>query len=63
MSERLTLSISDQVATITLDDGKVNVMSTEMLDDINKALDQVGTTARAVVLRSSRPGIFRLGLT
>jgi enoyl-CoA hydratase len=53
--------VRDGVATINLDDGKVNVMSTAMLGEIAAALDRVEGSAEIVVLRSSRPGIFSAG--
>jgi enoyl-CoA hydratase len=51
----------DDVATILLDDGKVNVMSSAMLGEIGAAFDRAGTEAGMVVLRSARPGIFSAG--
>jgi len=48
------------VATITLDDGKVNVMSPRMLADINAALDRAAADHAAIVL-TGRPGIFSAG--
>jgi enoyl-CoA hydratase len=48
------------VATITLDDGKVNVMSPRMLADINAALDRAAADRAAIVL-TGRPGIFSAG--
>ena len=51
----------DGVASIWLDDGKVNVMSTAMLGRIASALDRAERGAELVVLRSKRPGIFSAG--
>jgi enoyl-CoA hydratase len=48
------------VATITLDDGKVNVMSPRMLADINGALDRAAADHAAIVL-TGRPGVFSAG--
>jgi enoyl-CoA hydratase len=48
------------VATITLDDGKVNVMSPRMLADINGALDRAAADHAAIVL-AGRPGVFSAG--
>jgi enoyl-CoA hydratase len=48
------------VATITLDDGKVNVMSPRMLADVNTALDQAAAEHAAVVL-TGRPGVLSAG--
>jgi enoyl-CoA hydratase len=48
------------VATITLDDGKVNVMSPRMLADVDTALDQAAADHAAVVL-TGRPGVLSAG--
>ncbi|MBR0717084.1 crotonase/enoyl-CoA hydratase family protein [Bradyrhizobium liaoningense] len=61
MSQRVGYELKNGVARITLDDGKVNMMSTAMLDDIGAALDRAETDAEIVVLRSARPGIFSAG--
>lgn len=56
----VTYDFSDGVATITMDDGKANVMSPAMLAAIDAALDQAGTDDAVVVLRG-RPGMFSAG--
>jgi len=38
------------VATITMDDGKVNCMSLAMLSELNRALDQAQADQAAVVI-------------
>jgi enoyl-CoA hydratase len=48
------------VGVITMDDGKVNVLSLAMLADINTALDQAEADGTVVVL-AGRPGIFSAG--
>jgi enoyl-CoA hydratase len=48
------------VATITMDDGKVNVMSLEMLAEINGALDRA-LADRAIVVLTGREGVFSAG--
>ncbi|MBR0724941.1 crotonase/enoyl-CoA hydratase family protein [Bradyrhizobium manausense] len=53
--------LKDGVARIVLDDGKVNVMSTTMLDEIGAAFDRAEKEAEIVVLCSARPGIFSAG--
>ena len=60
MSERATYQLDDRVATITIDDGKVNVMSTAMLRDIAGAFERAQAD-RAAVLLAGRPGIFSAG--
>src|SRR5262249_14937277 len=51
----------DGIARITMDDGKVNVMSMDMLDELDRALDRAQSDGAAVLLRSSRAGIFSAG--
>ena len=60
MGERTSYSLEDGIATITLDDGKVNVLSNEMLAEINGALDRA-VADEAVVILTGRPGILSAG--
>jgi enoyl-CoA hydratase len=48
------------VATVRMDDGKVNVLSPEMLGQLNGALDQV-LADEAVLLLTGRDGVFSAG--
>jgi len=57
---RTTLKTEDGIASITIDDGKVNAMSTEMLDELCDRLDEARAGARVTVL-CGRPGIFSAG--
>jgi enoyl-CoA hydratase len=61
MRERVSYVERDGVASILLDDGKVNVMSIDMLSDIAAALDRAERAGGIAVLRSTRPGIFTAG--
>ncbi len=61
MSELVQYSLFDGVAHIAMDDGKVNVMSTAMLQQLDLAFSRAENEARLVVLRSSIPGIFSAG--
>jgi len=61
MSDRLDYRLQDGVATITLNDGKANVMSTAMLQDLGAALDRAEGDQAIVVLRSSLRGVFSAG--
>ena len=62
MPDRVTYRLEEGVARITMDDGKVNVMSTAMLRDLRTAFDEAERAAAGiVVLRSTRPGIFSAG--
>lgn len=61
MSERVAYRLADAVATITMDDGKVNVMSTAMLRDLDAAFDRAERDRAIIVLRSARKGVFSAG--
>jgi len=61
MNERLSYRLEDGVATIAMDDGKVNVMSTLMLRELAAAYDRAQRDQAIVVLRSARAGIFSAG--
>jgi len=60
VGERTSYELQDGVATIAMDDGKVNVLSNEMLAEVNGALDRA-VADRAVVILTGRPGIFSAG--
>jgi len=60
MSSPTTYELKDAVATITMDDGKANVMSVAMLSALNTALDKA-VSDRAVVVLTGRTGIFSGG--
>lgn len=55
-----TYELRDTVAVITMDDGKVNALSPQMLAALNGHLDQAEAEAKAVLLRG-RPGRFSGG--
>jgi enoyl-CoA hydratase len=61
MNARVNYRCADGVATITMNDGKVNVMSGAMLHDLDRAFDQAARHGAITVLRSTRPGIFSAG--
>ncbi len=56
----VTLGITDEIALITLDDGKKNAITLDALKDINAALDEADDKAKAIVL-AGRPGSFCAG--
>ncbi len=60
MSNLVSYEKSDDFATITMDDGKVNVMSIPMMKEINHALDQAEVDSTVVIL-TGRQGIFSAG--
>lgn len=53
----VTYNLQDQIATLTLDDGKANALSLAMSQAIAAALDRAASEARVVVLRG-RPGVL-----
>ena len=60
MSELVSYQLQDSIATIAMDDGKANVLSLEMLNQINAALDRASADGAVVVL-TGREGIFSGG--
>lgn len=60
MSDLVAYELSDGIASLTMDDGKVNAMSIPMLEALHAALDRAETDG-AVVLLTGRDGIFSAG--
>ena len=60
MTGPVTYELGDGVATVRMDDGKVNALSRTMLAEIGAALDKAEADEAAVVL-TGRPGIFSAG--
>jgi enoyl-CoA hydratase/carnithine racemase len=60
MPQLVSYAFDGKVATITMDDGKVNVLSPAMQAELNAALDRAEAD-QAVVLLSGRPGVFSAG--
>ena len=61
MSDRLaTLTSKDDISIITLDDGKANVFSPKMIQDVNQCLDKVPTESGAIII-TGREGMFSAG--
>jgi enoyl-CoA hydratase len=60
MGRGVNYTLADGVATITMDDGKVNALSPNMLGELNAALDQAEADQTAVVL-TGRSGVFSAG--
>lgn len=58
--ELIDLDINEQIATITLKNGKVNAISHQVIAEINDALDKA-EAASAVVILTGQPGIFSGG--
>ena len=60
MTDRLSYTFKDGVALIKLDDGKANVLSFEMMAEINTALDKAETES-AIVILTGRSGMMSAG--
>jgi enoyl-CoA hydratase len=60
MGTLVTYQAHEAVATITMDDGKVNVLSLAMLTELDAALDRAEAD-RAVVILAGRDGVFSAG--
>ena len=57
MSEPVTYSLDGGVATIKMDDGKANALSSAMLADLEKAFDKAEAD-NAIVVLTGRDGLF-----
>jgi enoyl-CoA hydratase/carnithine racemase len=60
MGTLVTYQIEDAVATITMDDGKLNVLSPQMFAELDGALDRAAADRAATVL-TGRQGVFSAG--
>ncbi len=56
----IELSIADEIATITLDDGKANAINPEWLDLFIERFDEAEKNAKAIVI-AGREGVFSGG--
>ena len=57
MSDRVTYSLESGVATMKMDDGKANALSSAMLADLNAAFDKAEAD-NAIVILTGRDGLF-----
>jgi enoyl-CoA hydratase len=60
MADLLSYALQDDVAVITMDDGKANALSHDMLDALDGALDRAEKEAKAIVI-AGREGKFCAG--
>ena len=60
MTDLASYELNDQIAVITLDDGKANAFGPNMIGAVNATLDRAASEAK-VVLLTGRPGIFSGG--
>jgi len=59
---KMKYSFEDEIARITLDDGKMNVMNWEFFNELNASLDQAIADQAKALIFTSRPGVFSAGL-
>jgi len=60
MTDLVTYTLDNGVATIAMDDGKANVLSTDMIAQLNAAFDKA-EAAEAIVVLTGREGMFSGG--
>jgi enoyl-CoA hydratase len=60
MNTLVTYQLKDSIATISMDDGKVNVLSLRMQAELNAALDRAAAD-RATIVLTGKPGVFCAG--
>ena len=60
MSDRVTYTFDDGIATIAMDDGKANVLSSAMIEELNEAFDKAEAD-NAIVVFTGRDGMFSGG--
>lgn len=60
MTAPATIEIKDDIATITMDDGKANAINPPMLEALNACLDEAEKTAKVVII-TGREGRFSGG--
>jgi enoyl-CoA hydratase len=60
MSELVAYSLEDGIATLTLNNGKVNAFSHELITEFNRRLDQAQADG-AIVIVTGQPGILSGG--
>src|SRR5579863_6037419 len=62
MEDLVTYQLDGAIATLTMDDGKVNALSPDMLASLIEGFDRAEADRATVVLRG-RPGIFSAGFS
>ncbi len=62
MADTIRYQVSDNVAQITLDDGKVNAMALAFFEGLNAALDRAERERPGAVVIAGRTGVFSAGL-
>src|SRR5260370_39385149 len=62
MADTVNYELNESVATITLDDGKVNVLGPDMQSSINEALDRAEKDSAKAVVIAGNQRVFSGGL-
>lgn len=60
MTDHVSYSQTDKIATLTMDDGKANALGFEMISALSDALKKAESDANVILLKG-RPGIFSAG--
>lgn len=60
MNRLISYQLNNGIATLQINNGKVNALSPEVLDEFNQCLDQAEQD-KAVVIITGQPGIFSAG--
>ena len=60
--EKVTYSLKDGIAQITMDDGKANSMNWKYFEEMGKALDQTENDGAKILVITGRPRYFSGGL-
>ena len=61
MADTVSYELRDRIAVISIDDGKANALSFDVLADINGGLDRAADDNAGAVLLAGRPGMFSGG--
>jgi enoyl-CoA hydratase len=60
MSDKVTYQVSGDIAVLTIDDGKANALSHEVIEALDAGLDRATGEAKAVVI-AGKPGMLSAG--
>ena len=60
--EKVTYSLKDGIAQITMDDGKANSMNWILFEEMGKSMDRAENDGAKVLVITGRPGFFSGGL-
>ena len=61
MGHLVSYELEDSIASLTMDDGKVNALSLEMLGQLKGALDRAASDGAAVIVLTGREDVFSAG--